>query len=197
MEKIQAQGWHTRAKYLEDKHLLDLDHQRETDEKKWSHSFNSLNDYLNFKQYLGQLGVPESREQEYFQLGDQGWRALMLREQGEREARLREQEQARLEQERAKLINADYLLKNYLIPATFACKPEIEKLADYHFEWFDSWRELKFPFYEGKVLKPGVLVISGDKIKIQNAFGALRIHSYRCEYDTQAKTVLNVSIAPR
>ena len=190
MYKIQAEGWHTYKKYVEDQDALKLDEQRTADEKKWSKPFNSLSEYLKAKATLKDLSVPDSREAEFFKLGQEKWQALIERENKEAEAKLKEEE-------RARLMNADYLQKTYGIEANVTCQPEVEKLAKNNFEWFDKWYETKFSSYITKVYDPGVLIIAGDKIKFQNGFGGWQIMSYRCEYDTQAKKVVNVNAQPR
>jgi len=106
-------------------------------------------------------------------------------------------EKKRIAQEKANLMNSDYLSENYGIEAKVYCEPEVEKLAKYNYEWFDRWYETKFPSYVTNVYTPGVLIVVGDKIKFQNGFGSWQIMEYRCEYDTQNKKVLDVSAQPR
>ena len=100
MYKIQAEGWHTFKKYKEDQAALNLDKQREEDEKKWSTPFNSLSDYLNAKNTLKELGVPEARETEFFSIGADKWKALIEREKKEAEAKIKEEEAQKLAEEK-------------------------------------------------------------------------------------------------
>ena len=77
------------------------------------------------------------------------------------------------------------------------CKEPVEKLAKYNFEWFDSWSEQKFDSYYSPVRAPGVIVVTGDKIKFQNGFGAWQIMKYKCAYDVVKNVVVDVSAEPR
>jgi hypothetical protein len=97
--------------------------------------------------------------------------------------------------EKARLVDADYLFKEYGSDARVGCEPEIERLAKFNFEWFDKWYETRFPRY--LVLRPGVLVVAGHQIRFQNGFGGWQIMSYMCEYDTKNKRVLSVIANPK
>ncbi|MBB3392057.1 hypothetical protein FHT82_004838 [Rhizobium sp. BK275] len=48
----------------------------------------------------------------------------------------------------------------------------IQKLAKWDFEWADSWSEPKFSKYRWKDQEHGIVTIIGDKLKLQNRFGA-------------------------
>ena len=188
-------------KYQEDQDAMKLDEQRALDEKKWSKRFESITEYSNAKALLKELSVPEAREAEFFKLGQAKWVALREMEEKEAEARRQQEEMEaearKKEEEKAKLMNAEYLQEKFGVEAGIYCRPEVEKLAKNNFEWFDKWYETKFPSYITKVFDPGVLIVAGDKIKFQNGFGAWQIMSYRCEYDTQAKKVINVTAQGR
>ena len=68
------------------------------------------------------------------------------------------------------------------IRATFVCKPYIEKLAKYDFEWTDGWLDSKFSHFRWKNRKEGAITFLGDKIKLQNGFGAWQSYVYECDY---------------
>lgn len=115
----------------------------------------------------------------------------------EKMAKDKADEADRLIKERAKLNDANYLQETYGIEAGVSCRPEVERLARYDFEWIDKWHETKFPSYLTKTFTPGVLTVVGDRIKFQNGFGAWQIMSYSCQYDTQTKKVVNASAQSR
>ena len=77
--------------------------------------------------------------------------------------------------------------------ATARCPDEIAKLAKWDFEWTDSWSEAKFSHYRWKSQKDGIVTYIGDKLKMQNGFGAWKHVRYTCDFDPVTKTVLNVS----
>lgn len=77
--------------------------------------------------------------------------------------------------------------------ATARCPEEIEKLAKWDFEWTDSWSETKLSHYRWKSQKDGFVTYIGDKLKMQNGFGAWKHVRYTCDFDPVTKTVLNVS----
>lgn len=95
------------------------------------------------------------------------------------------------------LNDAKWLDDHYEITAGVACKEPVEKLAKYNFEWFDTWSEQKFDSYYSPVRAPGILVVTGDKIKFQNGFGAWQIMKYECAYDVVNNVVANASAEPR
>jgi hypothetical protein len=86
--------------------------------------------------------------------------------------------------------------EKHAIEATFACKPLVERLAKYQFEWTDGWLDTKFTKYGWNDQNTGVVTYVGDKIKFQNGFGAWQYMTYRCDYNPNTKTVANVDAAP-
>ena len=93
------------------------------------------------------------------------------------------------------LENAEYLRKIVGTISEISCKNAIEKQAKYDFEWTD--RLYKFPSYLVETKAPGILTLVGDKIKMQNAMGAMRFMKYHCDYDVRDKEVLAVRVFPR
>jgi hypothetical protein len=93
------------------------------------------------------------------------------------------------------LENAKYLRKIAGTISEISCKNAIEKQAKYDFEWTD--RLYKFPSYLVETKAPGILTLVGDKIKMQNAMGAMRFMKYHCDYDIRDKEVLAVRVFPR
>jgi len=82
------------------------------------------------------------------------------------------------------------------IKASFACRPYVERLAKYQFEWTDGWLDTKFSHFRWKNKAKGQVTYVGDKIKFQNGFGAWQFATYTCDYDPVADVVLNVDAAP-
>jgi len=88
------------------------------------------------------------------------------------------------------LENAEYLSDKFGIFAGVACRRPVENQAKFSFEWTDGFLDSKFPSYLVKTIAPGVLTVTGSKIKFQNAFGAMRFMKYQCDYDVKNKKVL-------
>ena len=88
------------------------------------------------------------------------------------------------------LENAEYLSDKFGIFAGVACRRPVENQAKFSFEWTDGFLDSKFPSYVVKTIAPGVLTVTGSKIKFQNAFGAMRFMKYQCDYDVKNKKVL-------
>lgn len=82
------------------------------------------------------------------------------------------------------------------IKASFACRPYVERLAKYQFEWTDGWLDTKFSRFRWKNMAKGQVTYIGDKIKFQNGFGAWQFATYACDYDPVAEVVLNVDATP-
>ena len=81
-----------------------------------------------------------------------------------------------------------------LIEATFACRPRIERMAQYQFEWTDGFFEPKMSHYRWKDPSAGVVTYIGDKIKFQNGFGGWQYYMYFCDYDSSTKAVTDIRL---
>ncbi|MCK7579297.1 MAG: hypothetical protein MZV65_28575 [Chromatiales bacterium] len=79
--------------------------------------------------------------------------------------------------------------------AAVKCAPHIERLAKYSFEWTDGWLGSKMSQFRWKNRDRGVITYIGDKIKLQNGFGAWSPYNYACDFDTMSETVLGVRLA--
>jgi hypothetical protein len=99
------------------------------------------------------------------------------------------------------LENAKYLSYKFQIQSGLACRPHIENKAKFSFEWTDGLLESKFPSYSTKTVAPGILTVGGSKVKFQNAFGAMQIMKYMCDYDVRKKKVREslfaVTVSPK
>lgn len=92
--------------------------------------------------------------------------------------------------------NLNCWAKKHSLDASVVCERMVERLAKFDFEWTDSWTELKFPRFRWANKKKGVVTYFGDKIKLQNGFGAWQHYVYACDYDPRSGKVVNVDGAP-
>lgn len=76
------------------------------------------------------------------------------------------------------------------------CKPFVEKLAKYSFKWTDGTFETKFSHFRWLDQQQGTLTLIGDKIELQNGFGAFQPHVYECDYNPLTEQVLDVRARP-
>lgn len=80
--------------------------------------------------------------------------------------------------------------------AGMVCDDKVEALAKYAAEWTDGFLEPKFSRFRWKNKDALVVTFIGDKIRFQNAFGALENHIYECDIDTVASKVVGVRASP-
>ena len=62
------------------------------------------------------------------------------------------------------------------------CEEQVQRLANYDFEWTDGFFESKWNTGERCVESSQIWILQGDKIKFQNGFGAWKHVAYRCVY---------------
>lgn len=80
--------------------------------------------------------------------------------------------------------------------AEHACFEPVERLAYYSFEWQGgAWNDM-FASYRWLDRESRKITYIGDKVRFQNGFGAWQNIIYYCDYDTQAKAVLDVRVSP-
>jgi hypothetical protein len=79
-----------------------------------------------------------------------------------------------------------------LVGASVRCRSNVERLAKNDFQWTDGWLEMKFSRYRWRDQASGTVTYVGDKIKLQNGFGAWQNHIYECDYDQSGERVLGV-----
>lgn len=77
------------------------------------------------------------------------------------------------------------------VAASSACTVAVQSLAKWDYEWTDGWTEPKFARYRWKNKDKGIVTYMGDKLKLQNGFGAWKRVSYSCDYDPGLKAVLS------
>jgi len=75
------------------------------------------------------------------------------------------------------------------------CKNMIEKMVQYDYKWLDeSWMTSTFSHYRWKSQTDGSVSYIGDKLKLQNGFGAWSNYMYSCDYDIKNERVLDVEL---
>lgn len=83
----------------------------------------------------------------------------------------------------------------HLIIGTRLCQKAIERKVTYDFKWTDTgWTALKFTHYQWLDQQKGTLIFIGDKIKLQNMFGAWQNHIYACHFDPDNDKFLQVNL---
>lgn len=78
--------------------------------------------------------------------------------------------------------------------ASFKCTSQIERFARYDHEWTDGILEPKFSHYRWQNKETGVVTVIGDKIKMQNGFGAWMHMTYECDVNPANNIVLDVRV---
>lgn len=133
----------------------------------------------------------------------EGWeREIERREdaktaQARREAERKAAQAKRREAERAAKAaqcakDFDCWSRKALGTASEHCQQAVERKARYDYEWIDGWG-LKFPLtLPGK--QSDSAIYAGDRIKLQNGFGAWQRHTYLCEFDVKRERVVEVHI---
>ncbi|WP_259215720.1 zinc ribbon domain-containing protein [Shewanella baltica] len=84
--------------------------------------------------------------------------------------------------------------EKHAISAGAYCQRPIEKLAKYSFEWLDGAFTPRFSYYRWKDQSQGLVTYIGDKIKLQNGFGAWSNYTYECDFNPATNTVIDVRI---
>lgn len=76
------------------------------------------------------------------------------------------------------------------------CDEDVERLANYSFEWTDGWLEPKFSHFRWMDKEKGWVTYIGDKIKFQNGYGAWQNAIYECDFAPETNMVLGVRAEP-
>jgi len=86
--------------------------------------------------------------------------------------------------------------EKFTASASVYCKDNVQRLAKYDYEWTDGMLEMKFSHYRWKNINKGIVTYIGDKIKLQNGFGAWQNYVYECDYNPVNNAVLDVRGQP-
>ena len=79
-----------------------------------------------------------------------------------------------------------------LVAASIQCREPVERLARFSFKWLDKWYEPKFSHYRWAAKEKGIVTYLGDRLEVQNVFGAWQPHIYECDFDPAGKQVIAV-----
>lgn len=80
--------------------------------------------------------------------------------------------------------------------ATNRCQRQIERQAQYEVKWTDSYPDTKLSRRDWLDQEAGTLTYYGDRVQFSNAYGAFQNYIYRCDYDPETKTVINLQMEP-
>jgi hypothetical protein len=139
--------------------------------------------------------TPESWAPKQEALEEEAARVRAAREEAARQARAAEEE-AKRQKEATCRTTLRCWAERTIIPASFACRDRIERLPRFSFRWVDKWYEPKFSHYKWLNLPQGTVTYIGDRLEIQNMFGAWEAFIYECDFDVSTKTVLAVRAQP-
>lgn len=76
------------------------------------------------------------------------------------------------------------------------CPEQVERLARFGSRWVDGWLEPKFSAYRWRDRARGIVTYLGDRIELQNTFGAWVPHVYECDIDVWTDSVVDVRARP-
>lgn len=82
--------------------------------------------------------------------------------------------------------------REHLSRALWRCSEAVERLAQYDVEWTQDG-PFRFPHVGWADEEAGVLRYIGDAARFSNAFGATRPHAYMCDFDPEAREVVDVT----
>lgn len=82
--------------------------------------------------------------------------------------------------------------QDWFIGGSLACAREVERLANWGFEWTNPWPSPKFDSIG--LASAQSFRLMGDRVRFQNGFGAWRQMQYTCWYQPLSDTVENVRV---
>ena len=91
------------------------------------------------------------------------------------------------------------LLDDGRIFADIFCAEQVEARARFSARWTNGFLENKFPVgqWQKETASEKIVLYMGDKIEIQNRFGAWQPHLYECLVDVRREKILSVNVVPR
>ena len=119
--------------------------------------------------------------------------ARKRREEAGRDAKKRQEDADRIVKARKKLLD------NGRIFAGVYCANLVEARAKFSFRWINGFLEHKFSVgqWQKETDTEKIVLYMGNKIEIQNRFGAWRPHLYECLVDVKNEKILSVNVVPR
>lgn len=165
-----------------------------TDPKKWA----DQREAERFKQRQAEAAELEKRNAE--KRARELAAAAEATAEAKRQEELKKAEEAKkADEERAKLdvCKADLQCwgEKAAIEDSYDCTRVIERMAKHDYEWTDGMLEPKFSHYRWKDKKAGIVTIIGDKIKMQNGFGAWTHMTYECDVDPAIDALIDVRVS--
>ena len=91
------------------------------------------------------------------------------------------------------LLDLQCTMKEMNVEASVQCPRNIARLAKFDHKWTDSTFDLKFTHGRWKQ-KGKVITMIGDKLQMQNGFGAWQNMVYECDMDIIGKQALEVRV---
>jgi hypothetical protein len=82
----------------------------------------------------------------------------------------------------------------YSVEAAVTCQPIIERMAKWSYKWTDGMLEPKFSHFRWKDKGRGTVTYIGDKLQLQNGFGAWGNVIYECDYSPATDKVVDVRV---
>lgn len=80
------------------------------------------------------------------------------------------------------------------VMAAVTCQPLIEKMAKWDHKWTDGILEPKFSRFRWRDQSRGVVTYVGDKLQLQNGFGAWGNVIYECDFEPTTERVSDIRI---
>jgi hypothetical protein len=145
--------------------------------------------------YTAGFPTPETWAPKRKALAEEEARAQAAREEAARQARLAE-EAAKRQKELVCRATLSCWAERTIITASLKCREPVERWTRYSFRWVDKWYEPKFSHYRWASQGEGTVTYIGDRIEMQNVFGAWAPHIYECDDDPETKQVLAVRAQP-
>lgn len=84
--------------------------------------------------------------------------------------------------------------EGHALDASIACRRALEARANYAARWPDDLPTWTYSEWQDETKR--AIVYLGDRLQLQNGFGAWQNHIYSCTYDPDAKRVIAVYLAP-
>lgn len=82
-----------------------------------------------------------------------------------------------------------------LADATKQAEYFIERMAKFDYQWINNPDENKLTYYKWYDKERLIIQYTGDKIKMQNGFGAFSHMTYKCYYDTINKKMIDIKLS--
>ncbi|MEQ5834209.1 hypothetical protein [Marinobacter sp. NFXS9] len=80
--------------------------------------------------------------------------------------------------------------------ATTLCVQAVERRAKYEVKWTDGFADMKLSRRGWLDEDKGTLSYYGDQVQFSNGYGAFENYIYRCDYDPNTDTLLDLQMEP-